>query len=74
MIVGGRPIMEDHKVTTIDEDALRREVAALMKFFVEDYDQVVEFRKRALPFMLNAHRKVWSANIDVPSRFIGRAR
>ncbi len=42
---------------TIDEDALRREVADLMRHFIADYDAVVESRKRALPYMLDAHRQ-----------------
>lgn len=72
VIVNGRPVIRDRKVTLIDEDGLRREVADLMRHFVEDYDKIVEQRKRALPYMLDAHRKVWNAEIDVPSRFIGR--
>lgn len=74
VIVDGRPVIENRKLTTIDEDSLRREVTDLMKFFIKDYEQIVESRKRAIPFMLDAHRKVWGANIDVPSRFIGRTR
>ena len=74
VIVDGRPVIRDRKVTSIDEDGLRREVADLMRHFVEDYDKIVESRKRALPYMLDAHRKVWNAEIDVPNRFIGRTR
>ena len=38
-----------------------------------DYDRVVESRKRALPHMLEAHRRVWEADIGM-NRFIGRTR
>ena len=58
---------------TIDEDALRREVADLMRHFNADYDAVVESRKRALPYMLDAHRKVWRADVGM-NRFISRTR
>lgn len=74
VIVDGRPVIQDRKVTSIDEDALRREVADLMRYFVEDYDKIVESRKRALPYMLEAHRKVWNSDIDVSNRFIARTR
>jgi 5-methylthioadenosine/S-adenosylhomocysteine deaminase len=66
-------VMRNRKVTTIDEDALRREVADLMRHFVADYERVVESRKRALPYMLDAHRQVWSTDIGM-DRYIGRVR
>src|SRR5439155_17014195 len=54
VIVDGRVVMKARKVMTIDEDGLRREVAALMRHFIADYDRIVESRKRALPHMLHA--------------------
>ena len=39
VIVDGRPVIRDRRVTTIDEDGLRREVADLMRHFVADYDK-----------------------------------
>jgi cytosine/adenosine deaminase-related metal-dependent hydrolase len=74
VIVDGRPVIESRTVTSIDEDALRREVADLMRHFMADYDAVVESRRRALPYMRAAHRKVWSTPIDVPDRFVARTR
>jgi cytosine/adenosine deaminase-related metal-dependent hydrolase len=74
VIVNGRPVIRDRKVLSIDEDGLRREVADLMRHFIKDYDSIVESRKRALPHMLDAHRKVWSTPIDVPERFVARTR
>jgi cytosine/adenosine deaminase-related metal-dependent hydrolase len=73
VIVDGRLVMKERKVTTIDEDALRREVESLMRHFIADYDAVVASRKRALPYMLDAHRKVWAADVGM-HRFIGRTR
>jgi len=60
-------------VQTIDEDALRREVTSLMRHFIADYDAVVASRKRALPHMLEAHRRVWQADIGM-NRFVPRTR
>jgi 5-methylthioadenosine/S-adenosylhomocysteine deaminase len=73
VIVDGRIVMRDRKVKTLDEDALRREVADLMRHFIADYDAVVESRKRALPYMLEAHRRMWQPDIGM-NRFIGRTR
>jgi 5-methylthioadenosine/S-adenosylhomocysteine deaminase len=73
VIVDGRVVMKERKVKTIDEEALRREVAGLMRHFVADYERIVESRKRALPYMLDAHRQVWRTDIGM-DRFVGRTR
>jgi 5-methylthioadenosine/S-adenosylhomocysteine deaminase len=73
VIVNGRIVMQDRKIKTIDEDALRREVAGLMRHFIADYEAIVASRKRALPYMLEAHRKVWQADVGL-NRFIPRTR
>jgi cytosine/adenosine deaminase-related metal-dependent hydrolase len=73
VIVDGRVVMRERKITTIDEDALRRETESLMRHFLADYEAVVASRRRARPYMLDAHRKVWSADIGM-HRFIGRTR
>jgi hypothetical protein len=41
--------------------------------FIADYDAVVEQRKRALPYMLAAHRRMWQGDIGM-NRFVARAR
>jgi 5-methylthioadenosine/S-adenosylhomocysteine deaminase len=73
VIIDGRVVMRDRKVTTIDEEALRREVESLMRHFIADYDAVVASRRSALPYMLDAHRKVWAADVGM-HRFIARTR
>jgi cytosine/adenosine deaminase-related metal-dependent hydrolase len=73
VIVDGRVVIRERKVKTIDEDALRREVAGLMRRFIADYDAVVEQRKRALAHMLAAHRRAWQGDIGM-NRFVARAR
>ena len=73
VMIGGRMVLQAGKITTIDEDALRREVEDLMRHFVKDYDAVVKSRARALPFMLDAHRKMWEPDVGV-NRFVSRTR
>jgi len=73
VIVDGRIVMKDRKVKTIDEAVLRREVTGLMRHFITDYEAIVASRKRALPYMLEAHRKVWQADVGM-NRFIPRTR
>lgn len=73
VMVDGRMVVSDKVVKTIDEDGLRREVADLMRHFLKDYDEVVRSRKVALPYMLDAHRRVWNTDVGV-NRFINRTR
>jgi cytosine/adenosine deaminase-related metal-dependent hydrolase len=73
VIIDGRMVMRAGTVTTIDEEALRREVAGLMRHFIADYDAIVQSRQRAIPYMLDAHRKVWAADIGL-NRFLARTR
>ncbi len=74
VIVDGQVVIDQRKVKSFDEDALRREVADLMRHFIADYDAVIESRKRALPYMLDAHRKVWGSDLTGLNRFISRTR
>ena len=73
VIVEGRVVVKERRLTTIDEDALRREVESLMRHFIADYDAVLESRKRALPHLLEAHRAVWGEEVGM-NRFIPRTR
>jgi cytosine/adenosine deaminase-related metal-dependent hydrolase len=73
VLVDGRVVVKSGRVTTVDEDALRREVTDLMRHFVADYDDVIKSRRRALPYMLEAHRRVWQADVKM-QRFVGRTR
>ena len=73
VIIGGRMVMRERRVMTIDEEALRREVEGLMRHFIADYDAVVASRARALPYLRAAHRRMWEPDLGM-QRFVGRTR
>ncbi len=71
VIIDGRVVMRDRVVQTIDENALRAEVAEHMKGFMADFDAVVKSRAAARPYLLEAHRRVWNTKVGM-RRFIAR--
>jgi 5-methylthioadenosine/S-adenosylhomocysteine deaminase len=73
VIVDGRLVVKERKLTTINEDALWREVESLMRHFIADYEAVLQSRKRALPHLAEAHRAVWREDVGM-NRFISRTR
>ena len=73
VVINGRIVMKDRVVQTIDEDALRREVTDLMRFYIADYDEILKSRETALPHMLELHRRVWDTDLPL-HRFVNRTR
>jgi cytosine/adenosine deaminase-related metal-dependent hydrolase len=71
VMVDGRMVVDRGRVTTIDEQALREEVAGLMGHVIDDYEEIVKSRARALPYMAEAQRKVWSQDLPM-NRFLAR--
>src|SRR5258708_10571272 len=73
VIVDGRVVVDDRRVTTVDLAHLRREGKDLMRHFVADYDDLVRSRQPALPHLLEAHRRVWQTDAGI-HRFLSRTR
>jgi len=71
VIIDGRVVIEDRVVKTINEDELRQEVAALMKSYIPEYEDVVKQREVALPYLMEAHQRVWDTDIGL-RRFVAR--
>jgi 5-methylthioadenosine/S-adenosylhomocysteine deaminase len=62
-IVDGRIVMRDRRVTTVDEGALREELADIMVAFRRDFGIVAAANSEAAPYLLAANRNV--AKFDV---------
>jgi guanine deaminase len=72
VIVDGRVVIADRKITTIDERALREEVAGLMQVLRKDIEAVARRNDAMLPYLLEAQRRTWEVDIGL-NRYVGNA-
>ncbi len=69
VIVGGRVVMRDRGLATIDEAALRRDLAALMPGFRDDAAAVFARNAPLRPHIAAADRRIWAEDIGF-SRYV----
>ena len=59
-IVDGKIVMLERRITTIDEDALRDELASVMPTFRRDFAKIAEANRQAIPYLLAANDQLHS--------------
>jgi 5-methylthioadenosine/S-adenosylhomocysteine deaminase len=64
-IVDGRIVMRDRRMTTVDEAAIREELAEIMVAFRRDFDMVAHANQQAAPYLLEANRSVATVDVGV---------
>jgi 5-methylthioadenosine/S-adenosylhomocysteine deaminase len=70
VMVDGRFVVRDRRITSIDEAALREEVAELMVHLRRDLEVVLERNQPMLPYLMEAHRRTWDSDIGL-NRYVG---
>jgi len=65
VIVDGRVVVRNRKLTTIDEAAFAAELGAVMENFRNDFAQVSRANAAAAPYLLAANRRVTQAKLGI---------
>jgi hypothetical protein len=71
-MVDGRVVVEDGRVTTIDESALREALNAVMPQLRKDRARVLEQAQKIYPYILEADRRAWHEDVGT-HRYLGRS-
>jgi len=73
VIVDGEIVMRERRITTIDEAALRDELAALMPAFRSDFARIAEANAPVIPYLLAANERLKSHDVGLDRYVSGRA-
>jgi 5-methylthioadenosine/S-adenosylhomocysteine deaminase len=68
-IVDGEIVMLERRITTIDEAALRDELASLMPAFRRDFVKIAEANQQVIPYLLAANDRLRSHDLGI-NRFV----
>jgi 5-methylthioadenosine/S-adenosylhomocysteine deaminase len=70
-IVNGRIVMRNRRMTTVDEAAIRAELAEVMLKFRRDFSRLAAANSEATPYLLEANKRVAAADVAI-ERFFPR--
>ena len=63
--MGGRVVVRDRVLLTVDEAAFRSKLAEIMVGFRRDFDQVARTNAAAVSYLLDANRRVGAMSLGV---------
>lgn len=70
VVVGGEVVMQDRRITTIDEGALREEVVALLPSLQAEVQAVMARVAELEPYLAEANRRTWCDDVGL-HRYVG---
>ena len=65
VIVDGKTVVRDRKLTTIDEDTIYEAVKAVMPGFRKDFQTITERVAKLQPWLDRAHELIMAAPVDI---------
>jgi len=63
VIVGGRVVIRDRRLVSMDQDALFEEIMAVVPQFQKDYAVIKGRVARLQPYLDEAHRRIWAVDV-----------
>jgi 5-methylthioadenosine/S-adenosylhomocysteine deaminase len=69
VIVDGQVVMRERRVATIDQQALREELASLMPQFRRDFTRIAKANEPVIPYLLAANERLKSHDVGL-NRFV----
>lgn len=71
VVVDGRVVIKDRALRTMSRDALVEQVNELAPKYVADLRAIKERTEKLRPYLLEAHRRTWSADVGLNRMFTG---
>jgi len=68
-IVDGQVVMRQRRIATIDEAALRSELASVMRTFRRDFARIAEANRLAIPYLITANDRLKMHDVGL-NRFV----
>jgi guanine deaminase len=72
VIVDGEVVIEDRALKTVNEDDLLAQVLDVIPRFREDFAAIEKRVARLQPYLAEAHRHIWAADVGGNRLFTGR--
>jgi guanine deaminase len=71
VIVDGEVVVEDGALKTVNEDDLLAQVLDVIPRFREDFAAIQKRVERLKPYLAEAHRRIWAADVGGNRLFTG---
>jgi guanine deaminase len=69
VIVGGRVVIDDGRLTTMDEAALLKQILDVVPQFQKDFKEIKARVEKLQPYLQEAHRRIWAEDVGIDRLF-----
>ncbi|WP_018699298.1 amidohydrolase family protein [Amorphus coralli] len=71
VVVDGRVVIDGGRLATMDQDRLLEQIMAVVPQFRSDYEAIERRVEKLRPYLDEAHRRIWAANVGGNRLFTG---